>query len=1008
MRFNLPRAPGPRRAASVPAPCRRRPIESLEPRVLFAAGDLDPSFGTGGMVYTSLDREHDRAQRVTVAPDGSTFVAGSNGRNLLLAKYTPAGRLDASFGAGGSVVSALVSRDSPAGVALAPDGRVYLAGTGVASGSVQPFLVFRYRPDGSPDPSWGGGDGVVTGSFDDEFSQGVSAVALQPDGRLVIAGVDMEQGAGGNLVGVFAFARLNEADGSLDPSFGTGGIANVDFHQPQVPYSASLTDIALQPDGRIVAVGRVAPAGASGGSAGVVRLTTAGVPDASFGGGDARYYGGPVPAAVAVAADGKFVLLSPSGAAPNPGPSVFRLKADGTALDPSFGGGGLVRPFGITTPVDLLPLADGNVLIAGRIRARPTDPPTPVHDDFGLLGLRADGLTDGSFGTDGFARAHFGGDAGASAVAFHPDGKRVVAVGVRTGEDAGHDFAVARFVGPVPSASVTGAAFYDTDGDGARDADEPARAGLPLYVDVNRNGARDVGEPRTRTDAGGAYAFDGFGAGTHHVRAEPPAGWTSTAPPGGLRSVALADRQDLAGVDFGVRKTPVTHRPSADAYVRDGTYAGSRFGTAADLVVKRSTTTGDSRETYLRVSAGQAQVFRAKLRLFGRLSNTNAASVTTSVYAAADTAWDESSLTWNNKPAPKTGGYLGSVTVSGTTGKWYEVDVTSQFNAAHRDGRASFTLLLKNLAASDPRVIFASDESASNRPGVVVEEMPVSLPAVPPQAVVASAAEVHVPEGGSAAFTVKLATEPAADVVVNVRPGNADADLTTATTALTFTPANWNVPQTVTVAAAHDDDLLDGHRPFVLTSAGLSNQQVTAREVDDDDAAPPPADAVTLRSPADTYVRDGSTYAGTNFGSAALLQVKKGDIGWNREAFLRFDLSAVSSVSNAKLRLFGRLDNTSAASAGFTIYNTANTTWAEGGLTWNNRPASGTTVRGTGTVTGTVGKWYELDLTSFLAAEKGAGRNLVTLVLRASAASPSTVLFESDEGASRPELVVTA
>ena len=65
-----------------------------------------------------------------------------------------------------------------------------------------------------------------------------------------------------------------------------------------------------------------------------------------------------------------------------------------------------------------------------------------------------------------------------------------------------------------------------------------------------------------------------------------------------------------------------------------------------------------------------------------------------------------------------------------------------------------------------------------------------------------------------------------------------------------------------------------------------------------------------------TFVRDGSTYAATNFGNATQMQVKEGAVGWNREAYLRFDLSAVSSVASAKLRLYGRLDNTSAASAG--------------------------------------------------------------------------------------------
>ena len=63
---------------------------------------------------------------------------------------------------------------------------------------------------------------------------------------------------------------------------------------------------------------------------------------------------------------------------------------------------------------------------------------------------------------------------------------------------------------------------------------------------------------------------------------------------------------------------------------------------------------------------------------------------------------------------------------------------------------------------------------------------------------------------------------------------------------------------------------------------------------------------VTLAPVADAYVRDGS-YARTNFGSAAQLQLKQAGAGWYREGVLRFDLSRVRTVSSAKLRLFDTL-----------------------------------------------------------------------------------------------------
>jgi hypothetical protein len=124
-----------------------------------------------------------------------------------------------------------------------------------------------------------------------------------------------------------------------------------------------------------------------------------------------------------------------------------------------------------------------------------------------------------------------------------------------------------------------------------------------------------------------------------------------------------------------------------------------------------------------------------------------------------------------------------------------------------------------------------------------------------------------------------------------------------------------------------------------------------------------------------TYTVDG-TSATANFGTAAELVVKKASTaGSNRESYLRFDLSSVPSVGAAKLRLFGRLGDTSTPGVVTTVYSADNTAWSESGLTWNTKPAAGTAARGSVTVSGTTGKWYELDLTTFLAAEKAAGRD---------------------------------
>jgi endoglucanase len=164
---------------------------------------------------------------------------------------------------------------------------------------------------------------------------------------------------------------------------------------------------------------------------------------------------------------------------------------------------------------------------------------------------------------------------------------------------------------------------------------------------------------------------------------------------------------------------------------------------------------------------------------------------------------------------------------------------------------------------------------------------------------------------------------------------------------------------------------------------------------------------LTLGTSTAAYVR-GGTFANSNFGSASELLVKQGasnDV--LRETYIKFDLSSVATISSAKLRLFGRLNDTATPSLGLRVYNVAYTNWAENLLTYNNRPTAGLTQRATFNMSGTTSKTYDVDLTSFLQSEKAAGRNLVTLVLRGSAVTSSYATFSSDEMASGPKLILT-
>ena len=165
----------------------------------------------------------------------------------------------------------------------------------------------------------------------------------------------------------------------------------------------------------------------------------------------------------------------------------------------------------------------------------------------------------------------------------------------------------------------------------------------------------------------------------------------------------------------------------------------------------------------------------------------------------------------------------------------------------------------------------------------------------------------------------------------------------------------------------------------------------------------------TLSPVADAYVRSG-TYQNTAFGATdpTLLKVHNTTAAdYNFEIYLRFDLSSVANIANGKLRLYG-FDDGASETVVTEARSSTNTTWSETTITWANKPAAGSAVHATATLQNTAA-WHEWDVTSFLQAEKAAGRNLVTLVLMNSANSTGgTPFFNADENAAnRPQLVLS-
>ncbi|MEO6259268.1 MAG: hypothetical protein ABIP63_02925 [Thermoanaerobaculia bacterium] len=387
---------------------------------LAASGDLDPSFGNGGRVFTKIPRPagfegfYPNVEGVTVQTDGKILVCGrfwedgiSYWYGTFLVRYLPDGTLDPAFGTNGMV--AVIGEGYPNGahaigadMALQPDGKIVLIGqVAVAQG----ILVQRYTSSGQVDTAFGNnGSTRVNGRA---FPEGTS-VAIQPDGKIVGVGWEYDPRAKPYYDAILIF-RLN-ANGSPDKSFGAEGTGKI-----FVKGGYDGATVLLPPDGKIVVVGTLANFTVAPPALLIARYNPDGLPDSSFGAGGRVTY--PINdrtyiSAAALQADGKIVVAKGSQ-------GIARFNSDGT-LDQSFAINE-VAPFGsvfYSYSSAVLIQSDGRIVGIG-------------GPDFSLSRFHADGSADSAFGTAGRARftINVGGtiDAQASAAALQPDGKIVVA-----------------------------------------------------------------------------------------------------------------------------------------------------------------------------------------------------------------------------------------------------------------------------------------------------------------------------------------------------------------------------------------------------------------------------------------------------------------------------------------------------------------------------------------------------------------------------------------------------
>jgi uncharacterized delta-60 repeat protein len=354
--------------------------------IFAAGGNLDTGFNGSGKSVFNVESSDAPSYFVDVAVIGGDkfLVAGhaeisSSYYAITLSRFNSDGSLDTSFGAGGKVITDVGVYSQAVALAVQPDGKIVVTGN---SGDYpnRMAVILRYTPDGVLDNTFGN-NGIIF--IPVQFPRDITVLA---DGKILVAGSGDVPNTTNDGVRV---AKLN-ANGSLDTTFGTNGIAS-----STVGSGSSANKMAIQSDGKIVVSGRF-------GSRGLVnRFNTDGSLDSTFGTGGVREIVGPnftqiyTGGGIAIQPDGKIVLAGAASSSSGNYSALLlaRLNSDGSS-DESFGSFGLVMQDLTADPdgaLDLVLQSDGKIVIGGQ-----------QDEEFAIAArFNSNGAIDTGFGNNG-------------------------------------------------------------------------------------------------------------------------------------------------------------------------------------------------------------------------------------------------------------------------------------------------------------------------------------------------------------------------------------------------------------------------------------------------------------------------------------------------------------------------------------------------------------------------------------------------------------------------------
>ncbi|QOV89073.1 NHL repeat-containing protein [Humisphaera borealis] len=439
-------------------PRKSRPclLETLETRCLMSAGSLDTTFGVAGSGKVLAQSVGFEIADVAVLPNGKVIAIGTLNKDFAVARLSTDGKLDRTFGGGDGVATAdFGGEDNPDfgiggdfanTVAIQADGKIVVAGgmTEDAWDNYGNTAVARFNTNGTLDNSFDG-NGRMTINFTGVGESFANAIAIQPDGKLVVAGV--ANTAGTITIHLrtedFAVARINP-NGSLDTTFGKAGNGSFSGTAGRTgkitigfggETSEAATAISLAPNGKIYVGGSGGPG--SQVRFAVARLTDQGSLDSSFSdgiSGPGRFNNLFLPKSelrdLQAQPDGSVVLVGKFA----DNFAVARLTSAGK-LDTNFAGTGHVETdLGGVDDARHVRVSKEGILVAGSSNGK-----------FAMARFKTNGLLDGFFGQNGKVTTAAGIKDSILTTNLTSDGK-ILAVG-RTGT-------MARFISAVPKVGI--------------------------------------------------------------------------------------------------------------------------------------------------------------------------------------------------------------------------------------------------------------------------------------------------------------------------------------------------------------------------------------------------------------------------------------------------------------------------------------------------------------------------------------------------------------------------